>query len=738
MKTNLKQAFRHLRKDSTNTLINLLGLTLGFSIVAVLTVFLVNELGYNSSVTKRDRIYRVLNYDENTQKRWASSPFVLGEYAQKQIPGIAAFTHNEGHFSLGVKKGEVFITEKEAICADAAFFDMFSVKLLQGDVTADFDQVENTCFISKSLANKYFTTQDVVGKELVIRLHRKERAMQIAGVFEDIPHNSSLKAQLVFNMKFAFEKMKSTLVTTGDVDDLETLYYSWESGQLSSNYFLLKENADVNEVAQQIAAIGAAHSTETSKLSFSLQPLRDVYFNSKGIVDNTNLDKGNLEMVYILAMVGLLILLIACINYLNLSSAQAFMRARSLSINRVFGAKRSSLIGQMITESVLVAFIALPLALFIARYAMPYMGRFLGHDYPLWLTTNVGLSLLALMLVALAVGVLSGWLVALKITSFSVTEAIKGKNILAGETLWVRKATISFQFAVFIVLLVVVFGVHKQVDYVMKADMGFVKEGLIKINRGDKNYETYRQEILKNPNVHAVSAALWLPPSNNMMNMSFNFPHKKVQLRGNMVDYDFLETMGLTLLEGEDFERDTHESGVILSAAAAELVREEGEPLLGKSFGNWGRVVGVVSDFNMSSLHDKANPMLLLLKPASCGEIAVVFIASLGLFGLSVLMSKQRTKEIGIRKINGASIGEILTLLNRVFVRWVLVAFVVSTPVAYYIMSKWLENFAYKTALSWWIFVLAGGSALAIALLTVSWQSWRAATRNPVEALRYE
>ncbi len=799
MNTNFKQAIRHLSKDKTNTIINIAGLTLGFSIVTLITLFLINELGYNNSVKKRNRIYRVLNYDENQQKTWTTSPYILGEYAKKNIAGIESVTQLSSKQYFKIKKDNEWITENGVICTNGSFFDMFSVKLLQGKVSPDFDKTGQYIFVSQSLANKYFKTTDVVGEELMFKMKDTLMQMQIMGVYEDIPNNSSIKSQIIGSMALDFQtfKQRVTVSTTGDNTkfDLDVFYHSWQNSQSLSTFLLLENNADINTIQSKLTEISRANSSEHFNLNFSLQALQDIYFGSKEFVDNTNLDKGNLSMIYIMAVVGLLILIIASINYLNLSSAQAFMRSKNLSINKIFGAKRSALIGQMILESVLIAFIALPLAMFIAYDSLPYLNKFLGHDYELLFTNNIALAVSIIITLALFVGIMSGWLVARKITSVNMTEALKGKNLFAGNKLFVRKATITFQFTVFIVLIAIVFGVQKQIKYVMNTDMGFKKEGLLKISKGDRNFNIYKQEILKNPNVLSVGGAMWLPPSDNsVMYMALQLPDKKkLRFRGNLIDYGFVETMGLQIIEGEDFDKEKHKSGVLLSESAAKLL-ETDEELIGRNIA-YGKVIGIVSDFNMSSLHSQVQPVILLLQPTSCRDIAVrintkniqetiqfleseynkidgktpfsyqftddvlaemyksdtrfaqtigllafiaVFIASLGLFGLSVLIGKRRTKEIGIRKINGASIGEILKLLNYDFIKLIIIAFVIATPIAYYAINKWLESFAYKTSLSWWIFALAGLSALAIAMLTVSWQSWRTASRNPVEALRYE
>jgi putative ABC transport system permease protein len=394
-----------------------------------------------------------------------------------------------------------------------------------------------------------------------------------------------------------------------------------------------------------------------------------------------------------------------------------------------------------------------------------------------------------------ATGALSGFLVSLKITSFRLTETLKGRYMASGNRHNSRKIMVIFQIAVFTILVAIMILVKKQVNYAFSKDLGFAKEGLIRVLVGDHNYKLFKQEITKNPNVLDVSGALFLPPSTNKMNISIpkvDEPGKMVSVNGIFVDYHFARTIGLNLIKGDDFDEMKNNSGVLVNETAIKTLGLK--DVIGEKIA-FGTVVGVVSDFNMYSIHEVISPMIIGLNPAMVREIAIrintdnvsqtitflkeswkatggtspfnfeftndvlqklyesdilfsktigllaiiaILIASMGLFGLSLLISRQKTKEIGIRKINGAKVLEVMVLLNKDFLTWVVIAFTIATPISWYLMHKWLQNFAYKTELSWWIFALAGILALGIALLTVSWQSWRAATRNPVEALRYE
>lgn len=793
----LKQAFRHLRKDKINSLINITGLTLGLSIVSLVAVFLINELNYNRSVSLRHRIYRVLNDNKNFKQLVSTTPYILGDYAKEQIPDIEQMVRVTYSSPIDVENEEQQIKTAQLLCADAGFFKMFNVGLLQGKVDQDFDQDASQVFISASFAKKCFGTEEALGKELIIPYKGNKKQMQVVGVFKDIPSNNSFRADIVGNNELGYERLLGSLVSTEEnaTAYFKEIYNSWE-GDFVSTYLLLKEHADPHQVEQELARLNVNKQSGNDKaLNLSLQVFDDIYFHSKEIIDNFNLEKGNLNMVYLLGVLGLVILLVACINYLNLASAQAFMRAKSLSVHWVFGGKRLSLMGQMMIESVLLAFIALPFALLLAYLALPSLKLFLSHNVPLVFNTQMLITIGIIILITLLVGIVAGVLVSWKMSSLNVMAAMKHSAKNPGKKLTLNKVMLSFQFIVFIALLSFVFGIQKQVHYIMNADMGFQKEGLLMIEQGDKNNDVFAQEILKNPKIVSVSSCWLTPPSNSKMNVKVETPNGETNIfRGNMVGYDYVETMGMKVLAGVSFKKgQTAVGSVIVSESAAKQL-DPNKDVIGKDYG-FGTIVGMITDFKMSPLYEKSNAPILYLNPSNCSKTLVRFetkdsrevlaflqktwdrldgkssfkyqftnellaqiyqsdtrfakliawlalisvvIGALGLFGLSLLMCQQKTKEIGIRKVNGASATKILIMLNSHYLRWVGISFIIASPIAYYAIQKWLEGFAYKNAISWWIFPIAGLLAMLIALLTVSWQSWRAATHNPVEALRCE
>ena len=795
-KNNLLVSFRHLKTDKTNTLINLTGLILGLGILSVILVFVLNELSYNRSFANRDRIYRIINQNEADNNKWANTPIVISETAIEQFAEVEAIARQYNIADLEVKKGGEYISDKDMLCTESAFLDVFGVKLVQGSISG-FDQSKEKIMLSQSTARKYFGTENPVGKILSIRKTGYVTPLEVVAVFEDIPRNSTIQASFIASTEFGLEKLTQNLISTGQAPSVQEMKESWYwgNGLFFTNYILLKEGASVSQLEAKLSQLGKEHSDKNNKLGLSLQALNDIYFGSDKIVDNNAGDKGNRSMLFILASIGILILVIACINYLNLTSAQALTQTKSIAVRKVCGAGQQALIGQMVQESVLISLVALPFALLAGHFSLPYISQLLGKSYNLAITSQFLISLSILILIAVGTGALSGLLVSVKITSFRLVDTLKGKHSEAGNKHILRKAMVVFQLSVFIVLIAVMALVQKQVHYAFNKDLGFEKEGLVRIPLGDHNYQLFKQEISKNPEVTQVSGALWIPPHKGKMYMSIPRVDNKsetVKVNGLFVDFGFAQTMGMKIVMGADFDESKNNSGVLVNESAVKALglRE----IIGEQTA-FGPVIGVVKDFNMYSIHEAVNPMLIGLDPKMCREIAVkiktgnihetidflkrtwkstggttafdfdftndmlnqiyesdirfskiigllaviaILIASLGLFGLSLLISRQKTKEIGIRKVTGARIGEIILFLNRDFAIWVSIAFVISAPVAWVAALRWLESFAYKTELSWWIFALAGFSALAIALLTVSWQSWKAATRNPVEALRYE
>lgn len=557
----------------------------------------------------------------------------------------------------------------------------------------------------------------------------------------------------------------------------------------------MEKDVFLKDFEVQLLQLGNKHSSNHFKLSLSLQCLKDIYFGSKDIIDNHSKESGNKNMLFILGTIGILILLIACVNYFNLASAQALTRLKTFAVRKVYGASQSELYKQLIIDYCLLSLLALPFAMILAYYCLPYVSKVLGKTYQLQLEYEFFTGISILIAITLLTGFLTASMVYFRFTKAKIIHLLKGEKSSGNNKISLQKAMIVFQILVFIVLLSSSIIIQKQVRYAFSKDLGFAKEELIKLPLGDRDFNLLKDELLKNPNVKAVSGGMWLPPSTNKMYITISKvdqPDENVAVIGLFVDYDFAKTIGTKILKGHDFDIDKFQAGVLVNQSAIKALGLK--EVIGERTA-FGEIKGLVEDFHMYSLREEIPPMIFCLSPQSTREMAIrintqnlhntidylktvwensegnspfsiqftndvlneiymddirlsktigilsfiaILIASLGLFGLSLFMGQQRTKEIGVRKANGAKTIEIIKMLNQDFLKLIIVAFVLACPVAWYIMKLWIQNFAYKTELSWWVFALAGITALGIALLTVSWQSWRAAKINPVESLRYE
>ncbi|MFT3740332.1 MAG: ABC transporter permease [Breznakibacter sp.] len=786
---------RQIKTDTISFVINLTGLAIGLAMAAVTIVFVLDEWGYDTSFPTHQRVYRILTQNPSDNRMWASSPLPLGNDLSLKFDEIEACAPQYVAGPMELKNGDTFITEKGLICTSANFFRVFGIEAEQGS-TAHFDLSPDQLMLSRSLARKYFGNADCTGKPLVMRYRGNEHTMMVAGVYDDFPANVTVRPSMMANMDFAAEHLAHTVITTNDTPpNAQYFKESWEPGAFFTNYLLLKENTDVRFFAQKLTAYGHGIKNNDGGLELSLQPLEDIYFGSASITDNNKGDLGNPGMLYLMASVGLAILVIACINYFNLASAQTLAKTRSLAVRKMCGAPRSSIVGQTLLESTAVCIMALPIAMALAHAVLPPVSGLLNKSYTLSMGRNLPAVLAFLGALAIAMGVVSGLAVSAKQASFSLGNALKGTYQTAQGKFGMQKAMVVFQMAVFIVLIATMALVRKQINYAFDKDLGFTKEGLLRVPCGDRSYDLLKQELAKEPGVLSVTGALWVPPHKGKMSISVpkaDDPTQQVLVNGDFVDYGFVQTMGMKLIKGEDFTRGKHTSGVLVNETAVAtlgLTDAVGEKTA------FGTVVGVVSDFHMYSMREQIPPMIIGLNPSMCREMVVrvhtshlkqtiasirqrweatpgtapfdfnftddvlaqmydsdlrmsqtigllagiaVFIAAMGLFGLSVHACRQKTKEIGIRKVNGAKVSQIMAILNGTFIKWTALAFMVALPVAWYAMQKWLGGFVYKTSPGWQVFALAGLSAFGITLLTVSWQSWRAATRNPVETLRYE
>ena len=792
IKNNLVISTRRLKKDFVNTVISVLGLVLGLGIVSVILVFVVNELNSDKSFANKDRIYRVLNYNKNDNNTWANTPFILGEVLANNFDEVEEFAHQYNIREFEIKKDIEFISETNMICAESSFFDIFSIPLIKGSLV-DFDYTKEKVFLSRSIAKKYFNNENPLGKSITLKYQGEEKMMEVAGIYADLPKNSSIKPNLITSIDFGIDHLQKIIVTTGIKPDSKSFKEAWE-GVFFTNYVLLKKGANISDFEKKLEQIGKQNSTQNSELSLSLQAFSEIYFGSADIVDNNSGDLGDKTMLYILASIGLVILIVAGINYLNLASAKAMEQNKTYAINKVCGAQSNSLLVQMITESSIISFISLPLAILAAYVSLPYISEILGKEYVLKLGNQFLTSIGILALITALTGIISGYLITLRFSSLNTVEILRNRNFYTQNKFNWKNALVVFQLTVFISLIATMILMQKQVHYGLHKDLGFKKDGLVRVTRGDRDLELVKQELEKNPNIVSVCGTLWMPPSDNKMYISIpkvDNHDEMAQVSGLFVDYHFAETMGIKVLLGSDFDEEKANSGVLVNESAVNALGLT--DIIGEQTA-FGKIVGLISDFNMYTLHEPIKPMLIGLNPSMANDVAIkirtenltqtmdeikeiwnqtgttafnykfvddtlktlyesdvrlsktiglmsliaIAIASLGLFGLSLFMGRQRTKEIGVRKVNGAKIYEVTMALNMDFIKWVAIAFLIAIPIATYSMHFWLKNFAYQTEISWWIFAIAGVIAMVIALLTVSFQTFKAASKNPIETLRYE
>lgn len=786
-------SLRRFRSEKINTLISLSGLVLALGIVAIILVYILNEVNYNSHLKNKDHIYRVLNHDKLNSRTWGTTPYQICELSKEQFSEVedATFTYNLNNVSL--KKDNEYIKENDVIGTTKSFFNVFGIRILQGKLDG-FRQDRNQIYISSDISQKYFGNENSIGKNIKMKFFDVEQSMQVAAVFENIPKNNSIRPDIIVNTEIAFEELEKSIITSGHKVDKEGLKKAWLMSCFT-NYFLVKETGSIALLNEKLQKLGKTHSKENKKLNLSLQSLYAVYFHSSHILANSGKDQGNITNLIVIGILAILILSIACINYLNLAMAQTITKLKSIAVRKTYGASQKDILKQFILDYCLLSILALPFAIAFAQLSLPYASELLDKDYILNVNADVWVGLFILIGLTIATGVITASATFVKFKKTQLSVMLKGLKSKEKHKFPLHKAMIVFQLSIFIVLTSTTILIKKQVNYAFNIDLGFAKEELVNLPIGDRKKEILKQKLSKIPAIKSVSSSMWLPPTSQQLFLNLDRidrTDEKVSLHGLFVDYDFAKTMGIKILKGEDFQENKHQSGVLVNESAVALLGLT--DIIGEET-SFGTVLGLIDNFHMFSLRKEIPPMMIILSPSSVKQMVIrvstknvkntiqqiekvynstdgttpfmaqftnnalnelyksdiciskiigmlafiaILIASLGLLGLSLFIGKQKTKEIGVRKTNGAKTIEIVKMLNQDILKLVLIAFILASPIAWYLMKLWLQEFAYKTELSLWIFALAGSIAVVIAMFTVTWQSWRAAKRNPVESLRYE
>jgi len=786
IKNYFKTAWRNLLHNKTFSLINIFGLALGMTCSLVIMLWVKDELHKDKFHHNGDRLYRVMEnqfYSGNIST-FESTPGILAENIVKDIPEIQMASQflweSEPLFTVG----NIFDKEKGRY-VQKDFLKMFSFKLAKGDASTALARPD-AVVISKNLAAKYFRGENPVGK--VIRIDNKDNVI-VTGVLDKVPELSSIK----FDFLMSWEQWVKNNDWAKD----------WGNNGPRC-YVMLSPNTSVAKVNDKIKNYIKTKNKD-SNVQLFLQNFGESYLYSDW--DNGKQNGGRIEYVRIFSIVAIIILLIACINFMNLATARSLRRAREIGVRKVVGAGKRQLVAQFIGESMFVSFLAMCVSLLIVSLLLPTFNALteknLHIDFtdPSFLVIIVGLTFIT--------GVISGSYPALFMSSMKPIVILKGiLKFKAGST-YFRKGLVVFQFVLSIVLILGMIVIYRQISYIHNKNLGFAKEDLLYMpleGNLQKEYPTFKQELEKQPGIKSVTSSGGNPLEIGMSTKGVRWPGKDTtQLMlfdDNPVTYGYIKTMGIQLLSGRDFSADysLDSNNYLINESAARKIGYK-DPV-GKELTVWdnkGTIIGLMKDYHHNSLHVPIEPLILMLHKKSWGdywgnviirteqgrtqqaitnmekvfkqfnpgfpfkyyftdaEIAknykaeytvsklskyfaflAIFISCLGLFGLVTFTAEQRTKEIGIRKVLGASVPGIVQMLSRDFLKLVFIAAGIAFPIAWWTMHKWLSDFAYRVDIGWWVFVVAAIAAALIALVTVSLQAIRAAIVNPVKSLRTE
>ncbi len=783
LKHNIKLFFRNINRDLSSFLINIIGLSTGLACALFIALWVSDELGVDKFYENHDRIYQVaenFQFSDGVQTMIAASA-PMAEYLVTQMPEVeyAAATIQPDWFGKHVLSVGDQNLKVPGQLVSKDYFNIFSFNLIQGDknqVIAD----PNSIVISKDLALKLFgTTENVVGRSIE---YEKSRQFQVSGIFEDVPANSTVQFDFVLSDKAYKDEAPWNSINTD----------TWHSIG-PQVYVLLKEGADIDVLNTKVAKIRKERNENDLRTSilipFSEHYLHGTYKNGKQV-------GGRIEYVELFSMIAILILIIACINFMNLSTARASKRLKEIGVKKAVGAKRKTFLFQFLSESVLMSIMALFVALLSVALLLPRFNTIIGKQLALQFDLNLALLTLGITFVT---GLLAGSYPAIYLSGFNAVTVLKGKlNRSIGE-LWTRKGLVVTQFALSIILIVSVIVVYNQIKFAQNQNLGYNKDNIVYFKAEGKIKEqlpTFLAELKKLPGIKNASSTTHSMIGHNWstsLEWEGMDPDNETNFQIIGVDYDFIETMDMEIVAGRGFNRAFGDSiGMIFNETAIKAMGLE-DPI-GKIVAGRIPIVGVVKDFHFKSLHDKVEPLFMAIMPevnkvmvrieagkerdaikeihgiyqafnpgfpfeyeflddnykalyASEQRVATlskyfagmaILISCLGLFGLAMFTSERRKKEISVRKVLGQTVTQVTVMLSNEFAKLVLVAILIALPIAYLLANNWLSGFAYHIPLQAWYFLGAGLAALLVAMLTVGSQAIQAANRNPVDGLREE
>jgi putative ABC transport system permease protein len=815
-KNYFKIAWRNLAKEKMYSLIKIGGFALGIAACLLIALFISDELSYDRDFRNVDRIYRVLSVDKEYGKNvYLQAPFsnVLKEdFPEVEQVGRLNRTELFGAGSNEIRRSDKNMnTHEEGFAyADQSLLELLNLPMVYGNQAHALDE-PNTIVISKRIADKYFPNQDPVGKTFIINNNLPFRVgtainnnfskpYRIGGVIE-FPERSHFQYDFLLTLK--------------GVEFWPGEQNAWYANNYHT-YVKLRPGTNVSSLEAKLSVINKKYIIpqalqfglkDAEKLlkryNYKLQPLSDIYLNSEGIKDNLN--HGDIRFVWLFGIIAGFILIIASINFINLSTAKSANRAKEVGLRKTVGSNKANLISQFLTESVLYSVLSFVLGIALADVFLPYFNTLSAKS--LLIPWAAWWWLIPLLIISsVIVGISAGLYPAFYLSSFQPVSVLKGSLSSGSKRYTLRSALVISQFTISIILIIGTLIIYSQFGYILNKKLGFDKDQVVLLhgaNTMGNQVTSLKNELLKLADVKSVSIGDYLPISGTKRNGNSFWNERKRSMDPPaygqfwQIDHDYINTMGMRIVKGRNFSIDmpTDSKVAIINQTLANQLGLT-DPI-GKRIMNGNQtftVIGIVEDFNYESLKQEIGGMCLVLgnspnivsvkvntsdmsrtihtitgvwnrfspnqpirytfldesfarmyadvqrmgKIFSTFALLAVIIACMGLFALSSFMIVQRTKEIGIRKVLGASISSVVSILSKDFLMLVAVSNIIAWPVAYYFMNKWLQDFAYRIQISWWMFVLAGSLTLLIALVTVSWQAIKVATANPVEALRYE
>ncbi len=789
IRNHITVALRNLRKHKAYSLINVTGLAIGMASTILILLWVRDELSFDRFHAKATQIHRIYRDEAATAAGSSSAltPPPMAAALKKDFPEVLLATRFGTWQRRLVTSGDRSFSESRYMHVDPDFFDMFSFPLLKGDPETALAE-PYSIVLTESAAAKYFGDEDPVGRSLTVD---RSFDVTVTGIVQDPPQNSSL----TFDMLSPFAILLTQYIGEEATDN-------WGFNSFGT-YVLLAPDVPAEDFNPKLEGYLQRNDEEDDDRLVA-QPLLDIHLRSNVGHDLGN--RGSIKYVWIFGALALFILAIAAINFVNLTTARSAKRAREVGVRKVVGARRSQIVRQFFGESILMSLLALGAALILVELVLPAFNALSRKEISTAWFENFP-ALAGCLCLALATGLLSGVYPALFLSSFRPVRVLKGSLQAAGGGSTFRKVLVIVQFSLSVFLITGTAVISRQMAYMRNKDLGFDKEQIVHLRLFGElsaKYPVIKESLLRNPDVVSVTASMSLPTSiqgsPGTPEWEGKDPDAVMEIKADFVDFDYIETFGISMVEGrsfsQDFATDPEEAYLVNEEAVRRMGLER--PAVGKRFSFWereGKIIGVMKDAHFQPFHQKIEPLVFKIFPPwfralyvkiRAGDTAArlasiektwasldlgypfdvrfldedfenlyrsearmgtlfrtfaalaVFIACLGLFGLASFMAEQRTKEIGIRRILGASVTGITAMMSREFIAWVLAANLVAWPAAWFFMSRWLQGFAYRSELSPWSFLVSGAIALTIALATVSALSVRAASANPADTLRYE